>query len=162
MVFLPELFIPWISAFLGKLPAKITKSTFFDLRISNCEWGAMLLFAAGIFSDRGADIPDPQGDPGKGREGKNIRIWDFVTCEKRPQKGRNPRTGEQMIISGRRDLTFRPAGCCERQGTREIKIPKVPPTYGISPHFSGINLKGFCSTKVKRKGMKFSNIFFSP
>ena len=34
---------------------------------------------------------------------------NFVTREKRPRRGRNPQTGEQVIISGRRVLTFKPS-----------------------------------------------------
>ena len=32
---------------------------------------------------------------------------NFVVHEKRPRKGRNPQTGEDIVISGRRVLTFK-------------------------------------------------------
>lgn len=32
---------------------------------------------------------------------------NFVVHEKRPRKGRNPQTGEEIIISGRRVLSFK-------------------------------------------------------
>ena len=34
---------------------------------------------------------------------------NFVINEKRPRKGRNPQTGEEIVISGRRVLTFKPS-----------------------------------------------------
>ena len=32
---------------------------------------------------------------------------NFVVNEKRPRKGRNPQTGEEIVITGRRVLTFK-------------------------------------------------------
>ncbi len=32
----------------------------------------------------------------------------FIVRRKRPRKGRNPQTGEEMLIAGRRVLTFKP------------------------------------------------------
>src|SRR5262245_32433635 len=34
---------------------------------------------------------------------------NFVLNTKRPRKGRNPQTGEEIIISGRRVLSFKPS-----------------------------------------------------
>ncbi len=34
---------------------------------------------------------------------------NFVINTKRPRKGRNPQTGEEIIISGRRVLSFKPS-----------------------------------------------------
>jgi len=45
----------------------------------------MLFFAAGIFSDRGAGVPDPEGDPGKGEKLKISGFGNFVIREKRPE-----------------------------------------------------------------------------
>jgi integration host factor subunit alpha len=45
-------------------------------------------------------------------DGKKIKIsgfGNFVVREKRPRKGRNPKTGEEMVISGRRVVTFKPS-----------------------------------------------------
>ena len=44
-------------------------------------------------------------------KGEKVRITglgNFVTHEKRPRKGRNPQTGEAMIISPRRVTKFKP------------------------------------------------------
>ena len=48
----------------------------------------------------------------KGRleNGEKVKIsgfGNFVVNQKRPRKGRNPQTGEEIIISGRRVLTFK-------------------------------------------------------
>jgi len=45
----------------------------------------------------------------KGEKVKISRFGNFVTREKRPRKGRKPRTGEAVTISGRRVLTFKPS-----------------------------------------------------
>ena len=45
-------------------------------------------------------------------DGKKIKISEFgvfVVRHKRPRKGRNPKTGEEMVISGRRVVTFKPS-----------------------------------------------------
>jgi len=34
---------------------------------------------------------------------------NFVINTKRPRKGRNPQTGEEIVISGRRVLSFKPS-----------------------------------------------------
>jgi len=42
--------------------------------------------------------------------GEKVKIsgfGNFVVHEKRPRKGRNPQTGTEIIISGRRVLTFK-------------------------------------------------------
>lgn len=48
----------------------------------------------------------------KGRleHGQKVKIsgfGNFVVNQKRPRKGRNPQTGDEIIISGRRVLTFK-------------------------------------------------------
>src|SRR5262249_12725988 len=43
-------------------------------------------------------------------QGEKVKIsgfGNFVVNEKRPRKGRNPQTGDEIIISGRRVLTFK-------------------------------------------------------
>lgn len=45
-------------------------------------------------------------------QGEKIKIsgfGNFVINTKRPRKGRNPQTGEEIIISGRRVLSFKPS-----------------------------------------------------
>jgi len=49
--------------------------------------------------------------------GEKIKIsgfGNFVINEKRPRKGRNPQTGEEIEISGRRVLTFKPSQVLKR------------------------------------------------
>ena len=45
----------------------------------------------------------------KGEKVKISGFGNFIVREKRPRKGRNPQTGEEVIISGRRVLTFKPS-----------------------------------------------------
>jgi integration host factor subunit alpha len=43
-------------------------------------------------------------------QGQKVKIsgfGNFVVHEKRPRKGRNPQTGEDIVISGRKVLTFK-------------------------------------------------------
>lgn len=43
-------------------------------------------------------------------QGEKVKIsgfGNFVVSEKRPRRGRNPQTGDEIIISGRRVLTFK-------------------------------------------------------
>jgi integration host factor subunit alpha len=42
-----------------------------------------------------------------GEKVKLSGFGNFVVHEKRPRKGRNPQTGEEIIITGRRVLTFK-------------------------------------------------------
>jgi integration host factor subunit alpha len=45
----------------------------------------------------------------KGEKVKISGFGNFITREKRARKGRNPQTGHEMMISGRRVLTFKPS-----------------------------------------------------
>jgi integration host factor subunit alpha len=45
----------------------------------------------------------------KGERVKISGFGNFVIREKRPRRGRNPQSGEEMMISGRRILTFKPS-----------------------------------------------------
>ena len=47
--------------------------------------------------------------PEKGEKVKISGFGNFVIREKRPRKGRNPQTGEQMMIPGRKVLKFKPS-----------------------------------------------------
>ncbi len=50
-------------------------------------------------------------------QGEKVKIsgfGNFVISEKRPRKGRNPQTGEEIMISGRRVLTFKPSQVLKR------------------------------------------------
>jgi len=49
--------------------------------------------------------------------GENIKISGFgrfVVRQKRPRKGRNPQTGEELVISERRVVTFKPSHLLRR------------------------------------------------
>jgi integration host factor subunit alpha len=46
---------------------------------------------------------------GKGDKIKISGFGNFVVRQKRPRIGRNPQTGEEIEISARRVLTFRPS-----------------------------------------------------
>jgi len=43
----------------------------------------------------------------RGQKVKISGFGNFVVNEKRPRKGRNPQTGDEIVISGRRVLTFK-------------------------------------------------------
>ncbi len=50
-------------------------------------------------------------------QGEKIKIsgfGNFIVREKRPRRGRNPQTGDQIIIEGRRILTFKPSNVLRR------------------------------------------------
>ncbi|MFN8542922.1 MAG: integration host factor subunit alpha [Candidatus Binatia bacterium] len=42
-----------------------------------------------------------------GEKVKLSGFGNFIVHEKRPRKGRNPQTGEEIVISGRKVLTFK-------------------------------------------------------
>jgi len=43
----------------------------------------------------------------RGEKVKLSGFGNFIVHEKRPRKGRNPQTGEEIVISGRRVLSFK-------------------------------------------------------
>jgi integration host factor subunit alpha len=45
----------------------------------------------------------------RGEKVKISGFGNFVISEKRPRKGRNPQTGGEIVISGRRVMTFKPS-----------------------------------------------------
>jgi integration host factor subunit alpha len=50
-------------------------------------------------------------------QGEKVKIsgfGNFVINEKRARKGRNPQTGEEILISGRRVLSFKPSQVLKR------------------------------------------------
>jgi integration host factor subunit alpha len=50
-------------------------------------------------------------------QGEKVKVsgfGNFVINEKRPRKGRNPQTGEEIVISGRRVLSFKPSQVLKR------------------------------------------------
>ena len=62
--------------------------------------------------------------------GEKIKIsgfGNFVVRQKRPRKGRNPQTGEEMVLSGRRVVTFKPSLVQRRavNKTEESEVQKA-------------------------------------
>ena len=50
-------------------------------------------------------------------QGEKVKIsgfGNFVINEKRPRKGRNPQTGDEIVITGRRVLSFKPSQVLKR------------------------------------------------
>ena len=50
-------------------------------------------------------------------QGEKIKIsgfGNFIVREKKPRRGRNPQTGDQITIEGRRILTFKPSNVLRR------------------------------------------------
>ena len=50
-------------------------------------------------------------------DGEKIKIsgfGNFIVREKKPRRGRNPQTGAQITIDGRRILTFKPSNVLRR------------------------------------------------
>ncbi len=50
-----------------------------------------------------------KGSLEKGEKVKISGFGNFVVNTKRPRKGRNPQTGEEIVIAGRKVLTFKPS-----------------------------------------------------
>jgi len=61
----------------------------------------------------------------KGEKVKISGFGNFAVREKRPRRGRNPQTGQEVIISGRRVLTFRPSSILRRMLNQENKTPEA-------------------------------------
>jgi integration host factor subunit alpha len=60
----------------------------------------------------------------RGDKAKFSGIGNFVTREKRPRRGRNHQTGEQVIISGGRVLIFKPWVMLRRVVNGENQSPE--------------------------------------
>jgi integration host factor subunit alpha len=68
----------------------------------------------GFSKKEAADVVEATFDIIKGclERGEKVKIsgfGNFVVNSKRPRKGRNPQTGDDIIIVGRRVLTFKPS-----------------------------------------------------
>ena len=50
----------------------------------------------------------------RGEKVKISGFGNFVVNEKQPRRGRNPQTGEEIVISGRRVLTFKASHVLKR------------------------------------------------
>ncbi len=68
-------------------------------------------------------------------KGGNVKIsgfGSFVVRGKNPRRGRNPKTGEEIIIKGRRVLTFKASPILkETINKTSSTAPQVPPTHVI-------------------------------
>ncbi len=65
----------------------------------------------------------------KGENVKISRFGRFVVRSKNPRGGRNPKTGEEIIINGRRVLTFKASPILkETINKASSTAPQVPPT----------------------------------
>jgi len=63
--------------------------------------------------------------------GEKVKIsgfGNFVIRQKRPRAGRNPQSGEKMVISGRRVVTFKSSNvlrkALNRKNDLEVEMPK--------------------------------------
>ncbi len=68
----------------------------------------------GFSKKEAADVVEATFEIIKGRleAGEKVKIsgfGNFVVNTKRPRKGRNPQTGDEIIIEGRKVLTFKPS-----------------------------------------------------
>ncbi len=65
-------------------------------------------------------------------KGENVKIsgfGNFVINRKNPRKGRNPQTGEEIIIKGRLVLTFKASPILKETINKASSTsPQVPPT----------------------------------
>ena len=55
--------------------------------------------------------------------GEKVKIsgfGNFVIRAKRPRKGRNPKTGEEILISGRKVVTFKPSPVLRKVLNQEV------------------------------------------
>jgi len=58
----------------------------------------------------------------RGEKVKISGFGNFITREKRARKGRNPKTGKELMISGRRVLTFKPSAMLRKAVNQENQI----------------------------------------
>ena len=68
-------------------------------------------------------------------KGENVKIsgfGNFVVRSKNPRRGRNPKTGEEIIIKGHRVVTFKASTILkETINKTSSTAPQVPPTSAI-------------------------------
>jgi integration host factor subunit alpha len=79
---------------------------------------------AGFSKKEASDVVESIFEIIKGRleQGEKVKIsgfGNFVVNEKRPRKGRNPQTGEEITISGRRVLTFKASQVLKKSMNQE-------------------------------------------
>ncbi len=63
-----------------------------------------------------------------GEKIKISKFGNFVARQKRPRKGRNPQTGGEIMISGRRVVTFKPSNVLRKalnsRSDLEVGMPR--------------------------------------
>ena len=67
-------------------------------------------------------------------KGENVKIssfGSFVVRGKNPRRGRNPKTGEEMIIKGRRALTFKASPILKETINRTSPTAPQVPSAGV-------------------------------
>ncbi len=88
----------------------------------------------GLSQNQTTDVVEATFDVIKGclEKGENVKIsgfGSFVVRSKNPRRGRNPKTGEEIIIKGRRVLTFKASLILkETINKTSSTAPQVPPT----------------------------------
>jgi len=88
----------------------------------------------GFSQNQATDVVEATFDVIKGclEKGENVKIsgfGKFVVRSKNPRRGRNPKTGEEIIIKGRRVLTFKASKILkETINKTSSTAPQVPPT----------------------------------
>ena len=69
--------------------------------------------------------------------GEKIKIssfGNFVVSKKRPRRGRNPQTGGEIMISGRRVVTFKPSYVLRKALNQEVLSSELSGvSSGVSP-----------------------------
>ncbi len=89
---------------------------------------------AGFFKKQAIDVVEATFEIIKSclEKGENVKIsgfGSFVVRSKSPRRGRNPKTGEEIIIQGRRVLTFKASPIIkETINKTSSTAPQVPPT----------------------------------
>jgi integration host factor subunit alpha len=61
----------------------------------------------------------------KGETVKISGFGNFVVREKKPRKGRNPQTGGELVISGRKVLTFKPSVKLRKIVSKGVQNPEA-------------------------------------
>lgn len=62
----------------------------------------------------------------RGDKVKISGFGNFTVREKRPRRGRNPQTGEEIVIRGRRVLSFKPSNVFKRAVNHRQTRVRVP------------------------------------
>jgi len=102
--------------FLGRLPMALTKAELVEFvkEETHFSWQESVAFVEQVFQLLRETL-------GKGEKAKISGFGNFVIREKRPRKGRNPQTGEAVMISRRRVLKFKPSANLRKVVNQEVE-----------------------------------------